>query len=621
MANAPNTSTFLTATDESADLPNCQQVIDSSTIDFVSLGSNQATFRAKGILANLAAISPSAAGILSATGSTGTIGTFHLASSGKGTLTISNADGIGGNPTFEVVDDTSVQRIQTYQDSVYIADSSMLNFRGTGGADVSVVQDAITGVVDVIVDASGGGGGGGAPANEYYVVTQTSGGTLTNEQNLGGLSSGLVVSTVASSISTLSTVPVSDFQPASVLLESIADLSPVAIGDVLVADSTTSFAAVSKGGNGTFLGVSGGVVGYFTPSGTLGPTLTSINSLNIGVGDLLVGIGVNDMTNLPPSSGSEGDLVTLISGTPVYQALEATVEQGGTGRTLLTTNSVLCGDGVNPIQMITGNDGEFFRATSGGAPEFQDLPLLTALIDSTPGTGYLTYDNTGGTFAYRQLQAGTGISISNLDGTANPIISVTSGSYQPLNANLTALSGINTNGFLVYTGSNTFSSVTFNTSSTITAINGSGGGTPSFAVIANTTQQKVGVSANGGAAIGPRQQIRFVDGTNTTVTVANNANPDIMDVTYNSTLTRGIFTGEISFSSGSNPTQTISNPNITAGCVIFLTPNPTTGGGNTFPEEAILPWKVDNYVVGTSATAKLIGDIGSTVYYKYTIIQ
>ncbi len=54
------------------------------------------------------------------------------------------------------------------------------------------------------------GGGGGAPVDATY-LTSTSNSTLTNEVNLGALATGLLLGTVASGISTISSVAVSTF--------------------------------------------------------------------------------------------------------------------------------------------------------------------------------------------------------------------------------------------------------------------------------------------------------------------------------------------------------------------------------------------------------------------------
>jgi len=52
-------------------------------------------------------------------------------------------------------------------------------------------------------------------------------------------------------------------------------------------------------------------------------------------------------------------------------------------------------------------------------------------------------------------------------------------------------------------------------------------------VIANTTNQKVRVSKNSGAVVGTRRQINFIEGSNVTLTIADDAGDDEVDVTIN----------------------------------------------------------------------------------------
>jgi len=56
------------------------------------------------------------------------------------------------------------------------------------------------------------------------------------------------------------------------------------LGDILAIVSGTKFTRLAKGGNGTFLGVSGGVLGYFTPSGST-PSGTGFATVTGGVFD------------------------------------------------------------------------------------------------------------------------------------------------------------------------------------------------------------------------------------------------------------------------------------------------------------------------------------------------
>lgn len=60
------------------------------------------------------------------------------------------------------------------------------------------------------------------------------------------------------------------------------------------------------------------------------------------------------------------------------------VENGGTGKTTLTQGGVLIGQGVNPVESLTGTGALF--ATSSGSPQFGTLPV------SCGGTGATTQE-------------------------------------------------------------------------------------------------------------------------------------------------------------------------------------------------------------------------------------
>ena len=70
------------------------------------------------------------------------------------------------------------------------------------GTPVAATDACTKGYADSIV--------GGAPIGAYYLTTRPNAG-LTNETDLGALSTGLILSTVTAGASTISTVPVSDF--------------------------------------------------------------------------------------------------------------------------------------------------------------------------------------------------------------------------------------------------------------------------------------------------------------------------------------------------------------------------------------------------------------------------
>lgn len=61
-----------------------------------------------------------------------------------------------------------------------------------------------------------------------------------------------------------------------------------------------------------------------------------------------------------------------------------TVENGGTGASTFATGGILLGNGVSPVQTLTGNGALF--ATTSGSPQFGTLPV------SCGGTGGATQE-------------------------------------------------------------------------------------------------------------------------------------------------------------------------------------------------------------------------------------
>jgi hypothetical protein len=123
------------------------------------------------------------------------------------TLILTNDDGVAGNMTLGVNDGSTVQRVQmTLNGGDTIYEGYKINVIPVNGAGADLTQVGDT--IDFTITADGGGGGGGgAPINAHYVVTQDNG-VLTNEFNLGSLTSGLMALGVSGSVGTPFTVDV-----------------------------------------------------------------------------------------------------------------------------------------------------------------------------------------------------------------------------------------------------------------------------------------------------------------------------------------------------------------------------------------------------------------------------
>lgn len=81
--------------------------------------------------------------------------------SGGSTIQINNPNGVGGNSSFSVIDDTNIQQVQIKLDQVLLSTRSILNLIPGSNMAISVSDDYTNNSANITFSSTGSGGGGG----------------------------------------------------------------------------------------------------------------------------------------------------------------------------------------------------------------------------------------------------------------------------------------------------------------------------------------------------------------------------------------------------------------------------------------------------------------------------
>lgn len=282
MANASDTSPYVLVSADST-LPNSQTLTAGTGLSVSSGGAGgNITVAADGALANFANLNGTP-GFIVYNPSNKVVKTAVFESDGS--IAISDPGGGSTPPIFGVVPQTTNQLIQVSGNAgSSVGNYPQINFSGTNGVSCSVSADAANN--RILVSYSGLNAAsqwslypaisnvnmagykifslsdptdaqdaatknyvdlhaGGAPTGAMYLVA-TADSSLTNEVNLGALATGLVLSTVAGGISTITTVPESSFQPADLVSTvTTVDATPTTLATISIPSNT----AVTLNGN------------------------------------------------------------------------------------------------------------------------------------------------------------------------------------------------------------------------------------------------------------------------------------------------------------------------------------------------------------------------------------
>src|ERR1700733_7274464 len=203
MTDAPNTSGYILATADTADLPNSRtyfvQPNCGVTITDFGPGSDIAWDTNQSLKA-LQLINRS--GLMASTNNTGNYFEPRNLTSNDNSITILNPSGLAGNPDFSVNDNVSIQNIQFYYAGGLQATVSKFQLVPIGAIGITPSLDSVNNIMNYYIYATPGGAGG--LGFELNGTSQGAGTTLNLQEGsnitiTGSLVSGVMTYTIASS--------------------------------------------------------------------------------------------------------------------------------------------------------------------------------------------------------------------------------------------------------------------------------------------------------------------------------------------------------------------------------------------------------------------------------------
>ena len=226
MADAPSTSPYILAAPDT-NLPNSRVLLASGGLVSQDTGAEGTlTINTVGNLNQLNAFNAPGIVVYN-TGSS----TFNPVSLNSGSsIAITNPSGQGGNPTFNVVPNSTVQQVNILNNGVQRARRANLNLIPAGSVSISVSDNSLDDRADITISAINS-----APDNAKYVLNMADS-NLPNAQSLSTLGTGILKVTTGTGIISRAITNV-DYQLGSPILTSISEITPT-VGSLMVGNGS-----------------------------------------------------------------------------------------------------------------------------------------------------------------------------------------------------------------------------------------------------------------------------------------------------------------------------------------------------------------------------------------------